>query len=79
MRLGLSNRTVPVFFCSVPAGNMALSSAWLTTGPFTRKGLVGRVPSDGPGSMLFAGKLTVNESEKTPDDTTPVRNANGVF
>ena len=34
--------TVPVFFCSVPGGNMRFSSARFTTGPLTRNGSVGQ-------------------------------------
>lgn len=47
-RSGLSNCTVPVFFDSVPAGNIWFRSARFTTGPLTGNGSVGSLPADGP-------------------------------
>jgi hypothetical protein len=68
-----------VFFCFVPGLELWFSNARFTTGPLTRNGSVGSRPADGPASTLLAGNCTVNESEYTPDATTAVRNANGVF
>src|SRR5262245_418581 len=88
-RSGLSNRTVPVFFCVVPAGNIWLRSARLTTGPFTRNGLVGSRPADGPGSTVVADgqiglaagpqRFTRKESDVTPADTIGVKFEYAVF
>src|SRR4051812_28648535 len=78
-RSGLSNRTVPVFFVVVPAGNCCASSARFTTGPLTRNGSVGKRPCDGPGSMLLAGKLTRNDVDVSPDDAIGVKFEYAVF
>jgi hypothetical protein len=57
-------------------------------GPFTRKGLVGSRPADGPGSTLGrradrvrAGpqRIARKELELTPAETSGVKFENGVF
>src|SRR5438034_10380466 len=88
-RSGLSKFTVPVFFCVVPSGNSWLSSVRFTVGPFTRNGLVGRRPADGPGSTLVADgqigfdagpdRIALNELHVTPAETSGLKFEYGVF
>src|SRR6185369_5008960 len=88
-RSGLSNRTVPVFFWVVPGGNIWFRSVRFTTGPFTRNGLVGSLPAEGPGSTVVADgqiglaagphRLTRNELDVTPADTIGVKFEYAVF
>src|SRR6266850_3886909 len=88
-RSGLSKFTVPEFGSRLPDGNIELNSARSRTGPFTRNGLVGRRPADGPGSTVvadgqigaFAGpqRFTRAESVKAPADTMSEKLEYAVF
>ena len=71
--------TVPMFVMVVPVGISRFSWARFTIGPLIRYGLVGSRPADGPGSVWFAGNVTVNELESTPAETMGVKLEYAVF
>src|SRR6266545_314032 len=78
-RSGLSNRTMPAFFCVAVAGYSVLRSVRFTTGPLRSIGSVGSRPAEGPASTLLAGNDTVNDADVAPDATSGVKFEYAVF